>query len=360
MTLCPRCGETYSLQAGACPRCGTVCRTPFSIRAFLWDNFRLFTMVGMIGTMISLIPNMGNRILGATWITGTDTFLPLFLSIIIFFGTLFLSILFWIIFAMILEGRNDEGVVRRIGFPHSTCFSWHEGDLQRTVLFGCLVPMWIGIVLFFLLLMPQIPNRYSWFFSAILMLTVVPLAVYLLLGWKIGKTVTEKVPYLAQHKSAGLIIFVLIVIVIILSVPLLLPELSGNTLEFAHPVSISPDETYYGPGISSARGLRLEAAGLSGRELLSSRFRWSADYGYFISVIPSTSEVTILGNPAMTEGTRHVFWTFPDDAATPHARPVRIDLEVIPFSDQFPHRHASLCLDWFSRGIVQVNATCPP
>ena len=57
-------------------------------------------MIGITGTMISLIPNMGTRVLGASWITDTESLLPLFLSVIIFFGAIFLTICFLMIFSL--------------------------------------------------------------------------------------------------------------------------------------------------------------------------------------------------------------------------------------------------------------------
>ena len=63
-------------------------------------------MVGVTGTMISLIPNTGTRILGLSWITGTGNYLPLFLSIIIFFGTIVLTICFLMIFSLIFRDRE--------------------------------------------------------------------------------------------------------------------------------------------------------------------------------------------------------------------------------------------------------------
>ena len=76
MKNCPDCGkELYSLDI-YCPSCKKGVKNSFTIKNFLWENFRLFTMVGVTGTLISLIPNMGTRILGATWITDPDSFLP--------------------------------------------------------------------------------------------------------------------------------------------------------------------------------------------------------------------------------------------------------------------------------------------
>ncbi|MFA4878286.1 MAG: hypothetical protein WC586_12855 [Methanoregula sp.] len=359
MNTCPQCGHELLPGDGGCPVCKKPGIKPFTIRTFLWENFRLFTMAGMIGTMISLIPNMGSRVLGEGWITRTDTFLPLFLSVIIFFGAIFLTILFLIVFGMIAENRNRETILRTISTGKRTLLTWYEGDFQRLILYGCLIPMWIGITLFFILLMPQIPNRYSWLFAAVTMLTVVPLIVYATLGWKIGKTTSTKIPVLRRFPKLGLLVILLIVVILILLVPLALPQLSGNDISFSKTIAIHPDQQFYSPSISTAKGLRFEVTNLSGRELLASRFAWSADYGYFINVIPSTSEVTVLGNPVEIDSARYMYWTFPKDATIPHNKPVKIDLRITTIADKIERGHATVCLDGFTNDIVQVNATCP-
>jgi len=359
MNPCSRCGHELSPDTGECPVCQKPGKKPFTIKGFLWENFRLFTMIGMTGTMISLIPNMGTRVLGTTWITGADSFLPLFLSIIIFCGAIFLTILFLLIFGLIFEKRREETITKTIALGNRTLITWYEGDLQRSVLLCCLVPMWIGIVLFFIFLLPQIPNWYSWFFSAIVMLTIIPLAIYSLIGWTIGRKVTGTVPVLRRHPKAGLVVFIVIVVTIILLVPLALPELSGNTFSYSKPIAITTDQQFYSPSLSSAKGLQLKIANLSGRELLASRQTWSADYGYFIEVTPSTAEVTILGNPVEIDSTRYMYWTFPKDTTMLHEKPVRIDLTITTRADSVERGHTSVCLDWFTSDIVQVNTTCP-
>ena len=359
MNTCPQCGHELSPGDGECPVCKKPGKKPFTIKAFLWENFRLFTMAGMIGTMISLIPNMGSRVLGEGWITRTDTFLPLFLSVIIFFGAVFLTICFLIIFGMIAENRERETILRKISIGKRTILTWYEGDFQRLIIYGCLIPMWIGITLFFILLMPQIPNKYSWLFAAVTMLTVVPLIVYATLGWKIGKTAIKKIPVLQRYEKLGLLIIIVIVVIDILMVSFALPQLSGNDMSFSKTIAIHPDQQFYGPSISTAKGLRFEVTNLSGRELQASRFAWSADYGYFINVIPTTAEVTVLGNPVEVDNARYMYWTFPKDTTVQHKKPVKIDLTITTIADNIERGNTSVCLDWFTNDIVQVNATCP-
>jgi len=355
MKNCPYCGTEISAPDTECPSCKKKVKKSFTILSFLWENFRLFTMIGITATMISLIPNMGTRILGPSWITDTESLLPLFLSIIIFFGAIFLTICFLIIFSLILQGRDTENVTKKITIRSRTLITWYEGDLQRFILLFCLVPMWFGLLMFFVMLMPLIPNQYSWIFAAVVGLACIPLVIYSFLGWKIGKIITRKVPVLGKIPRLSVVIFTILVIVFLVLIPYAIPRFFDNTQTFSGDVKIRADQQYFSPHISSAKGLRLEITNLSGRELLASRQTWSADYGYFIRVIPSTTEVTILGNPVYDENSRDIYWTYAGNDPGQNKKPVKIDMHLYPLQGDEEITNSSLHLNWYNNEIVYVN-----
>ncbi|MFA4876328.1 MAG: hypothetical protein WC586_02870 [Methanoregula sp.] len=355
MKICPDCGQELPSAESECPACKKKGKKPFTIREFLWTNFRLFTMIGVTGTMISLIPNMGSRILGGSWITGADNILPFFLSLIILFGAVFMTICFLMIFSLILAGREDEITKYCLTIRSWRLVTWHEGDSQRAALLFCLLPMWFGLVMFFLLLMPLIPNRYSWLFAAIVGLTCIPLILYALLGWSVGKTVTRKIPKLNRFPRMSIAVFTLLIVCVLLFIPLAFPAYFDNADSFSGDIRIRADQQYYSPHLSSAKGLRLEITNLSGRELLSSRHTWSADYGYFIRVVPATSEVTILGNPVSGDDFRDIYWTYPTGDYGKDKKPVKIDLHLYPRKGEAEIANSSLALNWYTNDIVSVN-----
>lgn len=158
MKICPYCGQEISGPGTGCPSCHKEIRPPFTILDFLWGKFRLFALIGITGTMISIIPNMGSRILGESWIASANSSIQFLLSLIIFFGTVFLTICFLMIFTLVLRGRSGEPVTRHVSVFTVPLCTWYEGDLQRIILLFCLVPMWISLTLFFLLLMPVLPH----------------------------------------------------------------------------------------------------------------------------------------------------------------------------------------------------------
>ena len=357
MKNCPDCGKEIIPPDISCPFCKNVVKSPFTIKNFLWENFRLFTMVGVTGTMISLIPNMGNRILGVSWITDTESYLPLFLSIIIFFGAMFLTICFLLIFSLVIQGRICEGVWNKITVGGKTLITLYDGDSQRFILLLCLVPMWIGLLLFFILLMPLIPNKYSWVFATIIGLTCIPLVIYSCLGWNIGKKIAGIIPGNKKFPQLSVVVFIIFVIGFFVLIPFALPKFFNNSDTFSGEIKIKADQQYFSPHISSAKGLRLDITNLSGRELLASRHTWSADYGYFIRIIPSTSEVTILGNPAYTDNEQDIYWTYSENNPEPNKKPVKIDLHIYPLQGNEEITNSSLYLTWYNNEIVYVNSS---
>jgi hypothetical protein len=357
MRTCPQCGRELAPADTVCPGCNKKIPHRFTIRNFILDNFRLFTIIGTTGTMISLIPNMGNRILGTSWLTDTDSFLPMLLSVIIFFGALFLTICFLIVFGLVVKGREDEAVRKKVLFFKKTALTLHDGDSRRLALLLCLVPMWFGILLFFVMLMPLIPNRYSWLFASVAVLVCVPVALYSILGWSIGKKAVGFFPGLAQHPRAGILLFTILVIGVLILAPFMIPVYSGNSLSYAGDIKIHADQQYYSPQVSSAKGLRLDITNLSGRELLASRHEWSASYGYFIRVVPATGEVTILGNPVTDDNSRDIYWTYSKNDPGQNKTPVKIDLHLYSMPGNTGVASPSLYLSWYTNDIVMVNAS---
>ncbi|MDO9323360.1 MAG: hypothetical protein Q7T80_00200 [Methanoregula sp.] len=360
MKNCPDCGRELPTPDSECPSCKKKGKSPFTIRQFLWDNFRFFTMIGMTGTMISLIPNMGTRILGGSWITETESLLPLFLSVIIFFGSLFLTICFLILFYLVIQGRETENIRKKISPGTRTLITWYEGDTQRFILLFCLVPMWFGLTLFFILLMPLIPNKYSWVFAAVTGLTCIPLAIYAFLGWHVGKKVSKNIPGLGKNPQMSTAVFAIIVIAFMLLIPFAVPVYFNNTDTFSGGMKIQADQQYFSPHISSAKGLRLEITNVSSRELQESRHTWSASYGYFIRVIPATSTVEIVGNPVHDDNNRDIYWTYSGTDPNPEKKPVKIDLTLYQLPGNKEISHSSVYLTWYNNDIAYVNTSFAP
>ena len=361
MYQCPSCGTELPVSdTVACQSCGKPIREGFTIRKFLWENFRLFTMIGVTGTMISLIPNMGERVLGTFRITGSDFILPLLLSIIIFFGAIFLSICFLMIFGLIWKSRDEEATQDQFTLFSKTHIRWHTGDTQRFILLICLIPMWIGMTLFFILLLPLIPSSLSSLFALVTLLACVPLAAYAFFGWTVGKTVASRIPGGRTHPRLILVLTAVVIICCLVFIPLIISETIAKPRMFSGAIGMQAEPEYYSPHISSEKGVHLKITNLSTEELYSSSHTWSADYGYFVWVTPTTNQVTILGNPVTDTSRRDIYWTWSDSDTLNERKPVRIGLEIIRSEDNQSVATSELYLNWYTKDIVQINRSYLP
>ena len=155
-------------------------------------------------------------------------------------------------------------------------------------------------------------------------------------------------------------VFAVIVIVFLILLPFAVPGFFSNTDTFSGTIKIRADPQYFSPHISSAKGLRLDITNLSNRELLDSRHTWSASYGYFIRVIPATSEVEILGNPVYDDNTLNIYWTCSGTDPNPDKKPVKIDMHLYHSDRNEEIANASLYLTWYNNDIVYVNTSYVP
>jgi len=261
------------------------------------------------------------------------------------------------IFDLIFQDRRAENVLKKITLGSGTLVNWYEGDPQRFILLFCLVPMWFGLVLFFLLLMPLIPNKYSWLFAAIIGLTCIPLVLFSCLGWNIGEKIIGIIPGMEKYPGMSKVVFIIVVAGCLILIPLSISQVFDDTDNFSGNVKIQADQQYFSPHISSAKGIRLDITNVSGRELLASRQTWSADYGYFIRVLSTTSEVIILGNPVYGDNSRYIYWTYSENAPEQNKKPVKIDVHLHKFNENKEIANSSLYLTWYNNDIVYVNTS---
>jgi len=356
MTRCPYCGnEIFCLDIN-CPFCKKPLKNSFFIPTFLLENFRLFTIIGVIGAMIALIPNLGTQILGAYWISEQTSSLPLFLSIMIFFGAYFIAIVFISVFILIFQCRDNELVLKKITIPYINTYTLYRGDYQRLILLFCLVPMFLGLILFLIPLLIFIQNIYSWFFAFFVILILIPSIVFAVLGLQQAKNVAQISSEMGEYRKISFILLSIIVIECFILTAHFFPIMYGDDHIFdSNNIKIESNQKYFSPQVSSDKGLRLEIARVSGRESLISRNNWSANYGYFIWVSPTTPEVRILGNPVNDSNLMVVYWTYPARDIGVNKPPVKINLQLFKTSDNSEIAKPSLYLTWYDTDIAYVN-----
>jgi hypothetical protein len=154
-----------------------------------------------------------------------------------------------------------------------------------------------------------------------------------------------------------MVVFTILLIGFLVLVPLAISRFFDTADTFSGDIKIRADQQYFSPSISSAKGLRLDITNLSGRQLLDSRRTWSADYGYFIRVIPSTDEVIIAGNPVYDDTSRYIYWTYSANDPQQDKKPVKIDVHLYRLHENEEIASSSLYLTWYTNDIVYVNTS---
>jgi hypothetical protein len=126
---------------------------PFTVLAFLKDHFNLFNILGVVGTMIFVLPNLIDKyVRGQMWYFIPDlqaSYMPYLIAELpmVCEATFLLSLFLIIVMLAAIGNRNNERTVRPGWFPV------REGDCQRLVFLAVFLP--VGFVfIYFLVLVP--------------------------------------------------------------------------------------------------------------------------------------------------------------------------------------------------------------
>jgi hypothetical protein len=216
MEICPNCEkEITKILPHYCPNCDITFES-FSIASFLKGNFQLFTIIGVIGTMLSLYPTLSEKLIGTNWIS--EVSLTVSLIFLIYFGNIFLIIVFLIILKNILQFRSRESI--RIFYVYSHIVKVKNGDLNRGILLFCLIPMMFAFLTFNIGILFLIPN----FLAFVVFGLLVTISMYTALLFYEGESekITEQINLvhhqLMRHKFLYAIFILISIVVIIILV----------------------------------------------------------------------------------------------------------------------------------------------
>lgn len=129
--ICPNCKGKIDYGISECPYCKEKIIYYFTIQKFLNDNFHLFAILGVIGTMISLLPNLANLLYGNNSVDWKTAIPPLQANLLVFSiasGGVFLSFLIILIISKLFHSRKKELK------EFSICkFDFFIGDYERAM-----------------------------------------------------------------------------------------------------------------------------------------------------------------------------------------------------------------------------------
>jgi hypothetical protein len=123
---------------------------------------------------------------------------------------------------------------------------------------------------------------------------------------------------------------------------------------YSDDIKIKSDQLYYSPLNTPMNKLRFEVTNISTDQKLHTSYKWSTNYGYFISFTTTEANQKILGDICETPS-NEIYWTYPTEDIVQIKNPVNIKLNVLNLDNNATVANTSLNLTWFTKDIVFVN-----
>lgn len=393
---CPHCGKFIIKNLQKCPYCHL--NIPSNVNPvynFLKDNAPFLAIIGLIGTMLALMPTFLNSIANSVWIgeQGFSGFIIMVMAI--------LSVIFFLILIILLI---TEAITNQ----------------DRLPILGLLFIFFIflfGIIFFIFFTI----NRYYWanfiinyalIFFLLPILTIIVIAL-----WESGKSQTlgTNIPYrnkknrlfykvtrrwwamrdvpqkqkntsisiqrirewISQLSPSLTIIFYLAVVIAICSgfwlVLAFVFDISNQNVNiqsnqknisliqnFEKDGQIISDSNYYYSYIPNSYGLGLTYSHLSElptQNISDYTFNWKTNYGYFIRWIPTEQRILYLSNTTAQSGIdekEKILWTYnPNDIKIINEN-VTISLTIQNKTGYYV-ANKTFNLGWIDKNIIQVQ-----
>jgi hypothetical protein len=363
---CPECGLKNDDNNWTCDWCGSVLKTerriinypdtvvftpPFTIEKFFKSNYQLFTIIGVVGAMITLLPNLAEKIIGTHWLNSDFGFLPIVFAILTFAcGVLIFSIFFILLKEIEIVSINED----------------EKWNLQRILLKIMLFLLMIGTFYFILNVIIMIPN-YS----------VYLLSLFIFLIFIVGFTIYNYYLFFTQEyrtvksflKQDGgilkIIVYgILMCIIIILAACFIVIPITDTILnpQAPHDVVLLADQEVYSPLISTTTGLELYPTNSTNLKSFypiykSSGFRWETNYGFFVTEDSYSSKIELLDNYTVRRSNGKVFWSFSKEDIPLNKSPIQIKLKIYHAegSNWTYLSNTTLNLTWTDQGFARFE-----
>ena len=363
---CPECGLLNDNNNWICDWCGSVLKnekrvinypetviytSPFTIEKFFRNNFQLFTIIGVIGAMITLLPNLAEKILGTRWLESDFTFLPVVFMILTLAGGVLIFLIFFILLKDTGNISNNEEE------------TWNP---QRILLKIVLFLLMIGTFYFILNVVIMIPNYSVYFISLfVFLICVVGFTIYNYYVFFTQEYRRVKSLLTQDHGNLKVIIYgILMIIMIVFAVFFIAIPITNTVLnpQDPHDVILLADQEVYSPSISTTSGLELYPTNSTNLKSIfpiykSSGFRWETNYGYFVTVNSYTSKIELLDNYTVRHSNGKVYWSFSKDDIPVNKSQIQIKLKIYDAngSNWTYLSNTTLNLTWTSQGFARLE-----
>lgn len=268
------------------------------IFTFFRDNGGILAAIGLIGTMISLMPSFVEKLSNDVWLGTLSGFQIACLFISIIAGITFIFLLFLVIWDQYFEG-------------------------QWKLPFAILLVFFSLFLIFFEIFIYLAIQKYL-YVGYILLVTYIILAVFIIIG---RKNETKR----AKKFSVCLILFLFSLIMINVAVV---------TIDYINVVTpdstntrIQTDVNYYSPLIPQTYGIGFTPATDKKISFKGYNVNWTADSGYFFYIDSTIGRIKYLGNSTINHG-ELVYWTYEKEKIGQIKPVVNISMEITDQSNK--------------------------
>ncbi len=377
---CPECGIFNEDNEWRCGACGTVlrderitvktpdnniCCSPFTIERFLKENSHLFTIIGVIGTMIILLPSLGERILGQGWLQSDLFVLPMLFAILTIGGGTFIFAIFIILLKDLWSNRKNE----KIMFENSIFSSikmMKGGDLQRIILSIILLFMMFGALYFIFAIVVLIPN----YQTLLMTIYIILAAVIIFIIYQYVNIIKNGFTAIKEFFDRGYDIYnfigfaaFYIILFGFIAFLIFIPLNNLQKVQQPHDIFLLTDQEVYSPLVSTTIGLELYPTNSTNIKNYYpiyeiSGFRWETNYGYFVTQDQYSSKVYLLDNYTVRRSQNKVYWSYSkSDIPENKTLPIEIKLKVYHAegANWTYLTNSSLTLTWTEQEFARVQ-----
>lgn len=323
----------------------------------------MFTVIGITGTMMSLIPTFLDRIIGPDWklILISDAIGLLGLILIQIF---FLSGCIFILFIAYL-------IIGRIHFCTFDQISLHSlfgnpitiGDIQRWTFYLVFVPTIFSLLFFVMSIFIFQQDPMIKLINSVIVYLY--LAILILIGVILWILVQPNSWTNSRQVKTIFLVIILITFIAFFAYifSMLMPILSlfaPFDTHFNNTPEIIFSDPNYSIQTSTTLGFPLSAGGLMALSDIDKRnylnVRWNTNFGYFISTDPTTNISRIQGSECISKAYSLVFWTYDVSYLGKTKPPVHIFMVVENTRKKEFFNATPLVLSWKDNDSIEIKS----
>lgn len=354
MKICQKCGHEIVCPSLNCPWCGCQLDPSFNIVSFLTQNIGLFTIIGIIGTLLTLLPIFSEILLGSTWLYDQTDYIIVPFVIAIEFGIFFLFAIFLIILSKMFDRWREEEKI---------FLFFRKGDIQRGIFCILFIPFCISLIFFMFQAISKIPNIVGNSFYLVSFLVTVLLIYGIIItkaGFQLGQDLVDMIMKKKYPQFVLMIILIIVAILLLSLLPTITPLIT-TPKHYPTNVSITVDQYYYSPTISKTNGIGITPTNLTRAEILPVKKRWTTTYGYILVERPPSQKIVIEGQDTIPENdllspkTNTVYWTFDSNDIGKDKPVTKIRLQLLDPITSKPVTNTTFRIEWETRDVAFLN-----